>query len=47
MKPSIESVDLVEDGVIVNFGDGIAAIFATEFLYDHCRPILERASGSV
>jgi hypothetical protein len=35
MKPSIESVDLVEAGVIVNFGDGVAALFSTEFLYKH------------
>ncbi len=35
MKPNVVSVDLVECGVIVNFGDGLAAFFPTEFLYDH------------
>ena len=35
MKPNIESVDLVECGIIVNFGDGIAAFFPAAFLYDH------------
>lgn len=35
MKPSVVSVDLVESGVIVNFGDGLGAFFPTEFFYDH------------
>ena len=35
MMPSIESVDLVDCGVIVNFDDGIAAFFAAAFLHDH------------
>lgn len=35
MKPDVVSVDLVECGVIVTFGDGLAAFFPTEYLYDH------------
>jgi hypothetical protein len=35
VKANVISVDLVRGGMIVNFGDGTAALFGAQFLYDH------------
>jgi len=35
MNANVIQVDLVRGGVVINFGDGIAAFFEAEFLYAH------------
>lgn len=35
MEPPIESVEIVSDGILVRFSDGLLAYFPHEFLRDH------------
>jgi hypothetical protein len=35
VKATVISVDIVRGGMIINFGDGTAALFDAQFLYAH------------